>query len=402
MPQFLTVSEEAHINTIRTAAPLYMKEFSDLTKRNHLLLSMMKSWGNIEHGASDVARIWQVLVRQPSVRTFSDTTNKIFNDHDAFEQLQVGVRGYETTDLLKELQWKQNQGETQLIDLYEFKIKHLASTMLERLQEWFYRDGDDAAFSDGFQGFESALAPENVTTGGTDPNGTTDRVVLPLDSYGGHPTTLANFGGVWSADIDSARRLNVSQGLNNDWPWGQGSSEYDALSPSLFDYSATAWGSGSGKWSDNVEEVVRTMATVLRNKNGMGIGPIDLCLLLAPDLYPEAENYYSSRFRIIQPYTSGDQGFPQAQSMYIDGVALKSDYGCPAGVGYGLCPNHIELFFYRTMNGGGEEGFIDVFGPDWEPSYGAYLMRASVFGNFRLQPKYMAKLATTEHYVAAS
>jgi hypothetical protein len=401
MPQFLTITEEAHINNIRTSAPLYMQHFSDLTKRNHMLLMMMEGWGNIEYNAGEVARVWQVKVRQPEVRTFSNTTNKTFIDHDAFEQLQVGVRGYEASDLLKELEWKRNQGETRLVDLYQDKMENLGTAMVERIQEWLYRDGDNASFLDGYQGFESCLAPENSTTGGTDPDAT-DRCVLPLDTYGGHATTLANFGGTWSADLPAASRMNKSQGLSNDWPYGQGSTDYDPLSPTMWAYDADDWGTGTNEWSDNVEEVVRNMATVLRNKNGMGTGPIDLCLLLAPDLYPDAENYYSSRFRIIQPFSGGDQGFPVAQSMHIDGVALKSDYGCPPGVGYGLCPNHIEMFNYRVMNPGGRKPMIDVFGPDWSPEHGAYLMRTSTFGNLRLQPKFMAKVATTAHYVAAT
>jgi len=395
MASFLTVTAEAAINNIRTAAPLFMKQYSDLTKRNHLLLNMMSQWGNIEYGAGDIARIWQILVRQPEVRTFSNTTNKTFADHDPFEQLQVGVRGYEATDLLKELEFKRNQGETQLINLYNFKMAHLGSTMAERIQEWLYRDGDNANFLDGYQGFESCLAPYNATAGGTDPVAG-DKITLASDSYGGHSTALGYFGGTWSADRDSSDRLSAA--ISNDWPYGQGSSEYDAMTPVLWNWDSTAF--GSANWEDNVEKVIREMSTVLRNKNGMGTGPIDVCVLLAPNLYPGAEEFYSERFRIIQPYTGGDQGFPMPQSIVIDGVALKSDYGCPADVGYALCPQHIEMFNYATMNSPGPEQMIDTFGPDWSPEHGAYLMRCSTFGNLRMQPRYMAKLATAAHYIA--
>jgi len=395
MPSFLSVTQEAHINSIRTAAPLFMHHYSDLTKRNHMLLSMMNQWGTIEYNASDIARIWQILVRQPQVRTFANTTNKTFQDHDPFEQLQVGVRGYEATDLLKELEWKRNQGETQLINLYDFKMNHLGSTMVERITEWLYRDGDDANYQDGYQGLESCLHPYNATAGGTDPVAG-DKITLASDSYGGHSTQLGQFGGTWSADRAAADRLSAA--ISNDWPYGMGSSEYDAMTPVLWNWDSSAW--GSTEWEDNCEKVVREAVNVLRNRNGIGTGSIDVCLLLAPNLYPDVENFYSQRFRIIQPYGGGDQGYPVPQSMYIDGVGLKSDYGCPADVGYLLCPQHIEMFNYQVMNPGGPEPMIDVFGPDWSPEHGAYLMRCSTFGNLRLQPKFMAKIATRAHYIA--
>ena len=395
MATVLDITPDAAVNSIRAAAPLYMKSYSDLTVRNHLLLSLMKGFGNIEYNASDIARIWQVLVREPEVRTFSNTTNKAFADHDAFEQLQVGVRGYEATDLLKELEFKRNQGAQQLINLYDFKMKHLGQTLTKRMQEWLYRDGDDATYLDGYQGFESCLHPYNNTAGGTDAVAG-DKIILPKDTYGGQSTQLGAFGGTWSADRASADRYSAA--ISNDWPYGQGSSDYDPLSPVLWCWDSSAW--GSTDWDDNVEKVVRDSVTVLRNKNGMGTGPIDVCILLAANLYPDAENYYSSRFRINQPFTGGDQGFPMPHSLVVDGVALKSDYGCPADVGYVICPEHIEMFNYNTMMSSGPEQMIDSFGPDWSPEHGSFLMRVSTFGNLRIQPKFISKLATAAHYNA--
>jgi hypothetical protein len=400
MATFLSLTEQQHINTIRTAAPLYMKGYSDLTKRSHMLFSMMESWGNIEYNAGDAARVWQVMVRQPDVSTFSNTTNKTFQDHSAFEQCTVGIRGYEATDVLKEKEYKLNQGQTQLINLYDFKMKNLSQSVMERLQEFVYRDGD-ANGQNGFQGFESCLKPENANTGGTDADGTAsgDRIVLPKDSYAGLSTELGSLGGTWSTDLPAGERMNKTQGANNDWPYGIGSSSYDAFSPTLVAYNSTDWGATT--WESNVEECVREAGTILRSKNGYQSG--DIAILLAPNLYPAAENYYSTRFRIAQPYSGGDQGFPVPQSLYIDGVALKSEYGVPAGTGYIVCPQHTEMFFLNTMNGGGEGGaMLDVFGPDWSPEHGAYLFRISCFGNLRLQPKALGKLATIEHYNAVA
>lgn len=399
MASFLSITDQQSINTVRTAAPLYMKQYSDLTKRSHMLFSMMESWGNIEYNASDAARVWQVMVRQPTVSTFSNTTNKTFQDHSAFEQMTVGIRGYEATDLLKEKEFKLNQGQTQLVNLYDFKMKNLSQSVMERLQEFVYRDGD-ADGQNGFQGIESCLKPENSNTGGSDADGTSsgDRIVLPKDSYGGLSTELGSLGGTWSADLPAGERMNKTQGANNDWPYGIGSSSYDATSPTLVAYNSADWGATT--WESNVEECVREAGTILRSKNGYQSG--DIAILLAPNLYPQAENYYSTRFRIAQPYSGGDQGFSVPQSLYIDGVALKSEYGVPAGVGYAVCPQHTEMFFLNTMNGGGEGAMLDSFGPDWSPEHGSYLFRISCFGNMRLSPRALGKFATIEHYNAVA
>ena len=133
MASFLTITEQASLNNIRAAAPNYMQGYSDLTKRNHLLLAMMDQIGNIEYGASEVARIWQVKVRNPTVSVFANTTNKTFLDSQVFEQMQVGIRGYEASDLLKELDWKKNRtsaGDHQLVNLYDFKMETLGRALV--------------------------------------------------------------------------------------------------------------------------------------------------------------------------------------------------------------------------------------------------------------------------------
>lgn len=402
MASFLTITEQASLNNIRAAAPNYMQGYSDLTKRNHLLLAMMDQIGNIEYGASEVARIWQVKVRNPTVSVFANTTNKTFLDSQVFEQMQVGIRGYEASDLLKELDWKKNRtsaGDHQLVNLYDFKMETLGRAMVEHVQNSIPKDGDAAANSNGYQGFESCLLPENTNTG-SDACTANDRVVVPNDTYGGISTQLGNLGGTWSSDIVAGNRMNIDQNVDNDWPYGVGDSQYDALSPVLINYASSNWAGGT-TWADNVEECVREMSAILRNKNGMGMGSTDIVMLLAPNLYPQAENYYSTRFRVNQPFTGGDQGFPVANSLYIDGTAVKQDYSIPADIGYAIAPEAIEFFNLALMNQpSSEASMIDTFGPTWSESHAAFLMRVSTHGNLRMSPRGLGKFATTAHYNA--
>lgn len=396
MAGFLTAEADVALQNVRSAAPLYLAGYADLTKRNHVLLSMMNELGNIEYNADAViAQVWKLLVREPKTRTFQNTTRKTFGDHNGLEELQCQVRGYENDDSLKELDYKRNKGATRLIPLLELKLKQMGSSMVKHIQEGLYRDGDTADYQDGYQGFESCLGCNNAARGGTDPTNA-DAVVLPSDTYGGHSTDLGYWGGSCTTDIPSGSRMNQGQGQNNDYPYGQADTEYDAMSPTLWNYEANRWGSGSNAWVDNVEEVVRESLNVLHNRTG--IGPdARIAYLIAPDLYPGLENHFGDRFRIAQTATGG-HGFPEYQTLQIDGCGFKSDYGCPSGVGYGFVGNHMEMFNLATMNGGGEEPMIDAFGPTWEDAMGAYIMRCSTFGNLRMQPKFMTKLAPLAHY----
>lgn len=396
MPTFLTPTEEFDLNRIRTSSPMYMNGFLDTVKRQHMLLSFIEQYGNIMYNSNELARIWQIRVREGNIHTYQNTTTKVFTEYDPFEQMQVGIRGYEGTDVMKELDYKTNRGSTQLIDLWDFKMKDQGKTLMRRLQEALYHDGDSTGFTEGFQGFDSVLHCKNANNGGSAPD-EGDFVVLPKDFYGGHSTELANFGGSWSTDLPSAARYNSL--INNDWPLGQGSPEYEALSPLLINYQAEILGSGSNAWKDNVQDCVRKTCNVMNHRAGEDL--MDLCFLLAADLYPDAENFYDSRFRIMTPYGGGDMGFPQRHALNIDGAMLKSDYACPSGLGYVLSPGHMELFFLECMNKGSAPSphqAVDVHGPDWSPEFAAFLFRWTVNGNMRLQPKYMAKLATTAYW----
>lgn len=382
MPQPTAITADEHINIIRGAAPTYMKGFSDMTFRGHVLWAFMNQHGMIERNATDFARFWQVQATEPAIRVGSDTPRQTFQNHDPYRDCQVDVRDYVGTDYLSEAQYKKTRGRTQLIDHYTQKMKNLGKAAMRRIQEWIYRDGDTAAYSGGFQGFENCLADDGGTTVG-------EKIAVPSDIYAGQSTALGQVETTWSTDLAAADRPNA--GLANDWPYGQGATGYDYWSPLLVNWGSSAW-TAAGDWEQNCDEVLRFGSTVMRSRNGyMNVNNLPLINLLAPNLYEQAENHYTDRFRVIQPFSSStDLGFPQ-KNIYLDGTLLACDYGVPADIGYGICPAHMEAFFLETINGSVEDSIIDADGPTWDMSYAGYLFRISVFGNLRMTPKFMIK-----------
>lgn len=383
MATYDSIAADVHINNIRGQAPTYMKYYSDLTRRNHVLLALMHKYGMIEYGANDTARIWKMKVREPEVRVAVDTTRKEFANSNPYERCEVDVRGYEASDILTVLQYKQNRGKQQLIDLYSQKMKDIGEAIVKRVQEWIYRDGNAAAYLDGFQGFESCLADDGGTL-------VTEKIAAASDSYAGHSTALGNFGGTWSTDLAAADRYNA--GIANDWPLGQGTSNYDAFTPVLWNWGSSAW-TTAGSWEDNNEEVLRESAAVMAARNGyLNAEGAPLVNLLSTEMFIQSKNFYSGRHRILTPFTDGDLGFAQ-DTLNLDGSLITSDYGCPTGIGYGICPTHIEMFTLECLNASAEDAMIDTDGPAWSTEHQSFLYYASVHGNLRLQPKFITKYA---------
>jgi hypothetical protein len=383
MPTHTAITANEHINVIRGASPTYMKGVSDLCQRGHALWATLKEHGVIEYNAEDHARVWQVQVREPDVRVSQDTTQKVFENHDAYETVQVDIRGYEASDVLTRLQYKKTRGQrNQLINHYNMKMSNIAKAIMRRMNEWLYRDGNVAPYTDGFLGFESCLADDGGTLVG-------EKIAVPSDSYAGLSTAPGALGGAWSEDLDSGERPNA--GLANDWPFGQGSSEYDAWSPTLWNWGSSRW-TTAGDWEANAEEVLREAVAVVKSRNGYAnVTGAPMFHIMSPDMYVGAKNFYSTRMQIYVPYTIGDVGFPQ-ETLNLDGTVLMCDYGCPAGTGYGICPGHLEAFFLGTDQTHPDgDMIIDVDGPTWSTEYQAYLYYAAVDGNLRMQPKFMAK-----------
>ena len=89
MPSFLQADADIHINNIRTAAPLYMSSYADLTHRTHILFALMMEQGMFEYNATSASTIYQIQVREPEVRTSNDTTRKVFQNSNVSDSMSV-------------------------------------------------------------------------------------------------------------------------------------------------------------------------------------------------------------------------------------------------------------------------------------------------------------------------
>lgn len=376
MATVLPTSSDEYLELVRANAPKYFKGESDLTFRNRVWLALMEKYGVIEYGVdTSYACVWDVIYRLPEVSTFGDSGDINFDEHSALQQLTVNVRGYKATDRLPKKQYLLNRGSTRISDLYKGKSERLLKAMRYNLCSEVYTDGYATGATHRLIGIESFVGSGTVAAG--------DRVAMCDDSYGGLTTDLGDYGGTWSDSGVAANQYNST--LSNDWPYGQGSSEYDFISPLLVNYSSTAWPSGSTSFIDNCEDVLRFAILAQRHRGALEGGSAPLVNLMGTRLYNDVLTYYSARnIQQIQIPDAVDLGFPE--TINFEGAWLTHDYDCGANVGYIIQPDMMEFFTPQSQ-------LFEVEGPEWSTPDQAFLYIVSMFGNMRFQPKFFGKFA---------
>jgi hypothetical protein len=372
MADVIPTSSNEHVAVVKATAPKYFKEASDLTFRRRLWLAMLEKYGQIEYNASSFACVWDVEYSQPEVRQYGDQGDQEFNEHDALLQLTCDVRGYTTTDRLTKKKQLMNQGATQIYDLYKKKSENLLKAIRDKFCGELYIDGNLAANANRLLGIESFMGDDGATVAA-------DIVANPSDTYAGQSTALGANGGNWTTDLTTYPNATAA----TDWPWGNGDTEYDCLSPLLVNYSSTSWNTSSTDWIDNCEEVLRFAGIACASKNGDD--NIPMLHMLDAKLYGDFLNFHAARNRIVLPHKeSQDLGF--SKTMNFEGAAVHFEFDCPANVGYGITPNNIELFSMENQL------FIPD-GPEWSIERKGWLYEVGFFGNMRFQPKFFARYA---------
>lgn len=366
------------VGHVAATKPEYMKGASDLTIRKRLLFSMLKKRGRIKMNCSGTECKWQVEYSQPAVTPTNGSGVVDFANHDAFRQLTLDWRGYYATDALSQKDKEMNKGENALITLFETKNNRLVKAMQDNLAAEMYRSGTTAGRENNIHGLETFMGSGTTVVA--------DRVAKPDGTYAGRATDVGSEGGSWSDTLTSP---NAS--ISTDWPDGNGTSEYDYLTPKLINYASTSWGtpSPSNTWRLNCRHAISQTVTWLSTTGGKDGTPT--IAPLAPDLYQGLKDTLIESQRIIVPHKEAeDLGF--GDTLNIDGVAIQSDFDCPAQTGYMLNLSTVELCSLFPE-------LLWMEGPDKVPqSLWGYVWGVGFYGNAKYQPKYTAKF----HPYAAS
>lgn len=364
------------IGVIHTTAPKYLSGAADNTIRKRLILSLLKNKGRIRFGENSYECNWDVEFKEQPVEAYGDGGTLNFSRHDLYRQMNVDWRGYKATDLMTEKERLMNDGALAIVRRYDKIMPKLMRSLNNKFCAELFIDGYGAGNENRLHGLESFMGHSAVAAG--------DRVAEPSDTYAGLSTAVGNQGGTWSTGLAAAVRPNAT--VATDWPDGNGDPEYDFLSPKLINYSANdgddPWGGNSTKWEDNCERVLRQTTIWLSHGAGEEGRP-DL-YLLAGDLFYGYANKQSSKQRIVIPHKGAqDLGFQDVLNQ--EGVMIQSDFDVPAGTGYGLNVDQMELASLDSV-------LFASRGPEYDIKTDSWLFMVGFFGNARYNPKYFAKL----------
>lgn len=376
MPHTLVPSTiDGHINIARDLAPKYWKGVSDLTVRNYLTYYMLRKYGSLTFNATSHTQVWNARVKEPQIVPAVENQPVEFVNWDTDIQYSIGIRGYRGTDYYGERDYLISRGAPeQITDRYARKSTEMAQAMQERLCRSFWLDGNLAANANEFVGVKTCLAHDGATVVAA------DKIALPNGTYAGQSCALGNLGGTWSANI-SGTKPNAS--LARDFPFGQGSSEYDGTSPLIVNYGSTQF-SGTATWKANAVQAASFAATALNHRAGYsnGGGAPGMCCM-ASEMFVDLKESFRANNRQVMPFTDGDLGYP-GETLMVDGTVFSTDYSIPAGEAYMLAPQFLEAFFVHG-------DLFGAMGPEYSIPHVGYLYYASSYGNYKFLPKYLVR-----------
>ena len=313
---------------IKTTAAKYFSGAGDLTIRNRLWLSLLAKYGRIVYDQEGVTCTWDVQYDEPPIIAHGASGEISFDMHDLFLQLTVDWRGYLGTDAMHEKDRLMSKGEVAIVDRYRSIIPRLRSALDNKFHGELYVDGYATNNENRIHGIESFMGSGTTVAA--------DKVAQPSDTYGGQSTAVANNGGTWT----SALATKPNAAVATDWPDGNGTAPYDALSPVLLNTSSTNWGTGSTQWEDNCARVLRRGIHWLTKNGGQDGKPT--YIMMGSDFFTDFQNYQEAKMRIIIEHEEADDlGF--TDTLKFDGVIVKSEFDVAASTGYIVNPQQMEL-----------------------------------------------------------
>jgi hypothetical protein len=266
----------------------------------------------------------------------------------------------------------ENRGQAALINVAGKMATRLQESMTEHLSKEVWIDGNKAGNELRFHGIESFCGID----GTININDGTKRAANADDMFG------------WAADqyagINTGLGAVAGTQLEGVWPNGVCDPEYDFYSPIVVNYTSKAFKGATNTWADNC--VVATREGIHQAKrNDTRESQIDM-VILDRKMFIEYLNKLDSKERAIVTRTNGLKSYGFNDVFEQDGVEISTEYAVPAGCGYGLSIQNMEL---RCMEG----SLLTSEGPFYNEDTQAYRYVVSVLANLKFKsPRNFFKL----------
>lgn len=377
-----TSNEWARIANTTTAE--FLKGQENAVMRKRPVFAMMKKRGQVKMNCSDDGVKWAVKYKRVPMSVNNGEQPIDFVRTNRWVNAYLDYEGYAVGDQVTKREKLKNRGNGALVKFFN----KIAAMLTEDIQDQFTEElyvNDSASGNTGrFSGLESMFAATQtitVSSGAARTANAADPCGYPADTYAELQTELgAEGGGSWGTQTD----------INSTWPFGRGSTSHDSFdfwTPVIVNYTSTAFDGSSSTWQANAVRAVRFALDAVNTRNKLADGDLDL-VLLDRGLYRQYKDTLDSKERIN--VTASNElralGFEGTDMISQDGATIMSEFGIPAGVGYGLSMKCIEL---RSMQ---DQIFVPE-GPDYDISNRAWRYVVDIIGQFKFKsPRNFFKL----------
>ena len=122
---------------IHSTAPKYLKGAEDLTIRERIVLSFLKSRGRVKFNENSHTCVWDVEFSEPPIEPYADGGVLNFQRHDPLRQLVLDWRGYVGTDQMTRKERMMNTGDEAIYRRYDKIIPNLTRSITNKFgSEW--------------------------------------------------------------------------------------------------------------------------------------------------------------------------------------------------------------------------------------------------------------------------
>lgn len=343
----------------------YIREREINILRNRKLTALLKKKGRFTFNWSGTAMDWKVKYKRVRPIPFADGDTQEFARKDRNKTATLDWRGYAAQDSMTKGEFLQNRGTEAIIKLYDDISADLMEDMEDAFGEEIYVDGYAAGNAKRIHGLESffAGATQNVGNG----------AATPTRTYAGLSTVPGAYGGNWDS------------GNLPSWPNGRGDAHYDFWSPLVVDIGDTLFSSTS-TWAANCVEAI-SFAIIKTKKSKSNKGQLDL-FLMDDEMFRQYLSVMRTKERILVERSAEKSplialGFGDVINQ--DGTDVTWEYGIPAGVGYGLNCDMMEI---RSQQA---QVFVPE-GPEQNIVNKSWYFSVDFFGNAVFNPKFFCKL----------
>ena len=318
------ISSDARITSAVIDA--HLKKGVDPIFTRNPIAAMMKEKGKLSF-RKDLEHIgktfkWRVRYKRRSTHS-GDAVAPSYNFQkvNTHREASLGWRHMWITEMTTRLEELLSQNpDTAWGKILNEVVKEATEDFMADFPRTFFNDGNATGDTEP-HGIESFMANSGALANGF--------VGSPNDLYAGLYTNLAYYGGAWNPPASSAWPLATDSGC---------SPTYHFWSPLIIDTTNALWSTGTDTWAGSWQEQLMFAQTYMGNIQDTDI---DLFLIHSEMMrQAKASVQGLQTFEVTQNSPLTKLGF---KTLNYDGVELMAGHGVPAGVGYGLTFDNIEL-----------------------------------------------------------